>query len=145
MYQTDPPRPAQETLPTMYDLPSDNPEEPGLPDVGVSPSRDVFHDMQPQLLKETCRLPDELADNVFCGTDLNLYYDTHHPQWYKRPDWFLVLGVPRAKQQRDLRLSYVIRLWWLGSRAWKLCSLLWKVPSRVWRLCSPLWKLPSPP
>jgi len=100
MYQTDPPRPAQETLPTMYDLPSENPEEPGLPD--------EFHDMQPQLLKETCRLPDALADNVFCGTDLNLYYDTHHPQWYKRPDWFLVLGVPRAKQQQDLRLSYVI-------------------------------------
>ena len=31
-----------ETLPTMYDLPSEFPEEPGLPDVGVSPSRDYF-------------------------------------------------------------------------------------------------------
>jgi hypothetical protein len=26
------PRPPWETLPTMYDLPSENPEEPGLPD-----------------------------------------------------------------------------------------------------------------
>ena len=30
--QTMPPRPAKETLPTMYDLPSEFPEEPGLPD-----------------------------------------------------------------------------------------------------------------
>ena len=26
------PRPVWETMPTMYDLPSENPEEPGLPD-----------------------------------------------------------------------------------------------------------------
>ncbi|BBD60177.1 hypothetical protein NIES2109_29720 [Nostoc sp. HK-01] len=32
MYQTDPPRPAKEFLPTMYDLPSEDPKEPGLPD-----------------------------------------------------------------------------------------------------------------
>ena len=30
--QTDPPRPASETLPTMYDLLAKIPEEPGLPD-----------------------------------------------------------------------------------------------------------------
>jgi hypothetical protein len=41
------PRPPWETLPTMYDLPSENPEEPGLPD--------EFHDFQPQLLRETCQ------------------------------------------------------------------------------------------
>src|SRR3989475_12867996 len=29
--QTDPPRSPRETLPTMYDLPSEDPEEPGLP------------------------------------------------------------------------------------------------------------------
>ncbi|WP_178378180.1 hypothetical protein [Chroogloeocystis siderophila] len=40
--QTDPPRPARETLPTMYDLPSEDPQEPGLPD--------EFHDFQPELL-----------------------------------------------------------------------------------------------
>jgi len=41
---TTPPLPPQDSLPTMYDLPSENPEEPGLPDVGPSPSRDVFHE-----------------------------------------------------------------------------------------------------
>jgi hypothetical protein len=34
--------PLQPGRPTMYDLPSEFPEEPGLPD--------VFHDLQPQLL-----------------------------------------------------------------------------------------------
>lgn len=37
MYQTDPPRSPKEVLPTMYDLPSEDPEEPGLPD--------EFHDL----------------------------------------------------------------------------------------------------
>jgi hypothetical protein len=36
--QTAPPRSAQETLPTIYDLPSEDPEEPGLPD--------EYHDLQ---------------------------------------------------------------------------------------------------
>ena len=31
--ESDPPRSPRETLPTMYDLPSEFPEEPGLPDV----------------------------------------------------------------------------------------------------------------
>ena len=43
------PQPASESLPTMYDLPSEYPEEPGLPD--------EFHDFQPQLLRETCQIP----------------------------------------------------------------------------------------
>ncbi|WP_008312416.1 Uma2 family endonuclease [Leptolyngbya sp. PCC 6406] len=102
------PQPASETLPTMYDLLSEDPEEPGLPDVGASPSRDVFHDFQPQLLRETCQSPAYPAQEMFAGTDLNLYYDVRHPRWHKRPDWFLVLGVPRALQQTDLRWSYVI-------------------------------------
>jgi Uma2 family endonuclease len=93
--QDDPPRSPKETLPTMYDLPSEDPEEPGLPDVGVSPSRDVFHDLQPQLLSRTLRLTDYSRDNCFTASDLNLYYDVKHPLWYKRPDWFLVVDVPR--------------------------------------------------
>jgi hypothetical protein len=48
--QLDPSRSPQESLsaaglPTMYDLPSEDPEEPGLPD--------EFHDLQPQLLSRT--------------------------------------------------------------------------------------------
>jgi Uma2 family endonuclease len=100
MYQIDPPRPPQETLPTMYDLPSEDPKEPGLPD--------EFHDFQPQLLRETFQPPNYPPDQIFVGTDLNLYYDSRHPLWYKRPDWFTVLGVERSGLQQDLRLSYVI-------------------------------------
>jgi Uma2 family endonuclease len=40
-------------------------------------------------------------------SDLNLYYDGKHTQWYKRPDWFAVLGVSRFSEQTELRLSYV--------------------------------------
>lgn len=100
MYQTEPPRPAKDVLPTMYDLPSEDAGEPGLPD--------EFHDMQPQLLRESCVPPGYAPENIFVGADLNLYYDTHHPQWYKRPDWFLVLGIEAAQRQEDLRWSYVI-------------------------------------
>lgn len=98
--QTDPPRPPWETLPTMYDLPSENPEEPGLPD--------EFHDLQPQLLSATFRLQDYAADRYFTASDLNLYYDVHHQLWYKRPDWFAAVGVPRLNRGKDMRLSYVM-------------------------------------
>ena len=83
----------------MYDLPSENPEEPGLPD--------EFHLLQPHLLEETFLLPDYLSEDVFTGSDLNLYYDVRHTGWYKRPDWFGVVGISRLYEQRDLRLSYV--------------------------------------
>ena len=100
MYQLNDLRPRGTPLPTMYDLPSEDPEEPGLPD--------EFHNFQPQLLRETFQPPQISAQTVFIGTDLNLYYDSRHPRWYKRPDWFLVLGVPRSTQQQDLRWSYVV-------------------------------------
>lgn len=88
------------TLPTMYDLPSEDPEESGLPD--------EFHDLQPQLLSATFRLIDYTSNDIFTGTDLNLYYDLKHPLWHKRPDWFAAVGVDRLYQQSDLRMSYVI-------------------------------------
>ena len=87
-------------LPTMYDLPSEDPEEPGLPD--------EFHDLQPQLLSATLRLTKVAQDQIFTGTDLNLYYDVDHPLWHKRPDWFAALNVPRLYDGSDLRLSYVV-------------------------------------
>ena len=98
--QTVPPRPAKETLPTMYDLPSEDPEEPGLPD--------EYHYLQPQLLSATLRLSTYTEDEVFSVGDMNLYYDVDHPRWYKRPDWFAVVGVPRLYEGRDMRLSYVV-------------------------------------
>ncbi len=67
-----------QTLPKMYDLPSEDPEELGLPD--------EFRDFQPQLLRETCRSAQRPAEQMFMGSDLNLYYDAKHPQWHKRPD-----------------------------------------------------------
>ncbi|MEL6231068.1 MAG: Uma2 family endonuclease [Cyanobacteria bacterium J06627_3] len=112
MYQSDSPKSVQKPLPTMYDLPSEYPEELGLPD--------EFHDFQPQLLRETCKLPTH--DDIFIGTDLNIYYDSRHTQWHKRPDWFLVLGVPKAKQQEDLRWSYVI--WQEGVSPFLVVELL---------------------
>lgn len=98
--QTDPPRSPRETLPTMYDLPSEDPDEPGLPD--------EYHYLQPQLLSATFRLSDYAAEEVFTAGDLNIYYDVRHPLWHKRPDWFAVLGVPRLYDEHDLRLSYVM-------------------------------------
>ncbi|MEO0457644.1 MAG: Uma2 family endonuclease [Cyanobacteria bacterium P01_A01_bin.114] len=89
----------QTTLPTMYDLPSEDPNEPGLPD--------EFHDIQPQLLSRTLRVAEYSADQIFCGSDLNLYYDPA-TNGYKRPDWFTVLGVPRLYEGEDMRSSYVI-------------------------------------
>ncbi len=39
---------------------------------------------------------------------MNLYYDSQHTGWYKRPDWFAVVGVSRFYAGEELRLSYVI-------------------------------------
>lgn len=97
--QSDPPLPPWETLPTMYDLPSDNPEEPGLPD--------DFHFLQPLLLYLTFQPTNWNPELVYSAADLNLYYTIEHPLWYKRPDWFGVVGVQKLYKGQDLRLSYV--------------------------------------
>jgi Uma2 family endonuclease len=114
MYQGYSPQSVQKPLPTMFDLPSEDPKELGLPD--------EFHVFQPQLLRETCQPATHTADAIFIGTDLNLYYDSRYPGWYKRPDWFLVLGVPKAKQQQDLRWSYVV--WQEGVNPFLVVELL---------------------
>jgi Uma2 family endonuclease len=89
-----------ESLPTMYDLPSEDPEEPGLPD--------LFHLRQPRLLDDTLSVPTYPAEQVFTACDLNLYYDLRHKLWHKRPDWFMCLGVTSGPKQEDLRWSYVM-------------------------------------
>ncbi len=91
--------PNKASLPTMYDLPSEDPEEPGLPD--------EFHDYQPALLSETFRLSDYTSENIFSAADLNLYYDPDN-NWYKRPDWFGVIGKPEGCDSDELRMSYVV-------------------------------------
>jgi Uma2 family endonuclease len=97
--QNNSPFPDRENLPTMYDLPSENPEEPGLPD--------EFHFLQPLLLFLAFLPVNWQTELVYSAVDLNLYYDVNHTLWYKRPDWFGVVGVPRLYQGKDLRLSYV--------------------------------------
>ena len=92
--------PPKESLPTMYDLPSEDPQEPGLPD--------EFHHYQPQLLRETFKPPVCERDRIFIGTDIHLYYDPYHTLWYKRPDWFAVVDHSRFYFNGDLRYSYVI-------------------------------------
>ncbi len=98
----------------MYDLPSEDPEEPGLPD--------EFHDLQPQLLSFTFCPPHYPALQVFSASDMNLYYDVRHAQWYKRPDWFGVVGVPRLYDEVDMRLSYVV--WQEGVNPYVIVELL---------------------
>jgi Uma2 family endonuclease len=110
MYQNYPTAPVN-TLPTMYDLPSEDPEEMGLPD--------EFHDFQPDLLRETCQ---PAADDFFIGADINLYYDVKHTGWYKRPDWFLVLDVPASESIVESRLSYV--MWQEGAAPFLMVELL---------------------
>ena len=100
---------SENALLTMYDLPSEDPEEPGLPD--------EFHDLQPQLLSRTLRLLGYSRQQCFTASDLNLYYDVKHPLWHKRPDWFLVVGVSRLYQGKELRRSYVT---WQEKRAPKI-------------------------
>jgi Uma2 family endonuclease len=98
----------------MYDLKSEDPEEPGLPD--------EFHDLQAQLLSLTFHPPDYPASRVFSASDMNLYYDVRHAQWYKRPDWFGVVGVPRLYDDVDMRLSYVV--WQEGVNPFVVVELL---------------------
>ncbi|NES22973.1 MAG: Uma2 family endonuclease, partial [Symploca sp. SIO3E6] len=84
--QIDPPCSPREVLPTMYDLKSEDPEEPGLPD--------EFHNRQAQLLSLTFCPPYYPTSQVFCASDLNLYYDLRHPGWYKREKrrgWLVVV------------------------------------------------------
>ncbi len=88
------------TLPTMYDLPSEDPEEPGLPN--------IYHGLQPQILDETLYLPQYPVNQIFSAFDLNLYYDSTQTGWYKRPDWFLCVGVPTLYKGLVKRWSYVM-------------------------------------
>lgn len=114
MSQANLPHLRRERLPTMYDLPSEVVGEPALPD--------EFHRFQADLMEKTCQPPTYPADQIFIACDLYLYYDSRHPLWYKRPDWFMVLGAPRSPNQQDLRLSYVI--WQEGVAPFMVLELL---------------------
>jgi Uma2 family endonuclease len=65
---------------------------------------------------------DYASERYFTGSDLNLYYDVRHPLWYKRPDWFLAVGVPRRYGGYDFRLNYVT--WQEGRPPYVIIELL---------------------
>ncbi len=87
-----------DNLPSMWDLPFENKEE-GLPD--------YFHSQQGQLLGDTFIPRNVPPSQIFSGIDMYLYYDQNHTLWYKRPDWFGVVGVS-SLYQGEMRLSYVM-------------------------------------
>jgi Uma2 family endonuclease len=87
----------EQPLPTMYDLPSEHPEDAGLPD--------EFHRFQADLLCRTFQPATYPIERVFVASDLNLYYDARNRNYYKRPDWFGVVDVPRKVDAG--RLSFV--------------------------------------
>ncbi len=92
------PVPPAASLPTMYDLPSEEVGQPGMPD--------QFHEVQARLLAETFQPPGFEREEIFSAIDMNLYYD-HHSRRCKRPDWFAVIGLPKEKHP-GMRLSYVV-------------------------------------
>lgn len=114
MYQINPPRPPKEVLPTMYSLPSEEVGDPGC--------SSEFHIFQPQLLRDTFIPPTYPSESVFVASDLNLYYDSRNPLWYKRPDWFAVVGVSRLYESSEMRLSYVV--WQEGVNPFVMVELL---------------------
>jgi hypothetical protein len=81
------PNPTFAALPTMYDLPSEDGDEPVL--------SDAFYLSQPALLDATLHLPNYPAEAVVTVCDVSLYYDPRHDFWHNRPDWSLYLGVNR--------------------------------------------------
>ncbi|MGH9840880.1 MAG: Uma2 family endonuclease [Blastocatellia bacterium] len=99
LIQTEQPIPARETLPTMYDLPSEDFVTRGIPDnLYVHPAI---------LLQETFRPPVASPDEVLSAIQLNLYYDGQRPRWCVQPDWFGVIGVPRLYEGQE-RWNYQI-------------------------------------
>ncbi|MGV2387327.1 MAG UNVERIFIED_CONTAM: hypothetical protein LVR29_00220 [Microcystis novacekii LVE1205-3] len=63
-------------LPTMYDLPSENPEEPDC--------LTNFISSNPNYCARPFNLLTILPNKYLSPANLNLYYDPYHPQWYKR-------------------------------------------------------------
>ncbi len=116
MFQSKPSHPRSKDLPTMYDLPTEEVGESGLPDeqsdwtwrMRFAVPRSQFHPLQAQLLRGTFQPPNYWPENALSAMDMNIYYDLEHPLWYKRPDWFGVVGVSRFYEGEELRWSYVM-------------------------------------
>jgi hypothetical protein len=79
------PNPAFAALPTMYDLPSEDGDEPVF--------SDTFYLRQPVLLDATLCLLNYPVEVVATACDVSLYYDPRHDFWHHRLDWSLYLGM----------------------------------------------------
>ena len=99
----------RDQLPDMFDLPSENPEDPGLPN--------LYHYLQPPLLDETFKVPMK----AFTAGEMHVYYDPENPRRYRRPDWFAALGV-EPMYEGHLRESFVV--WQEGVRPFIIVELL---------------------
>ncbi len=64
MYQSNPSSPPKHTLPTMYDLPSEEIGDSGLPD--------EYHAIQAQILDRTFQPANYSSDRIFSAIDMNL-------------------------------------------------------------------------
>ena len=66
-----------------------------------------FQLFQSHLLESTFTPSNYSSDQVFAGSSINLFFDPRHPQQFKRPDWFGVVGVDKLYQGQNIRRSYV--------------------------------------
>ena len=76
-------------------------------------SNSIYHTLSLVLLErammyQPCKPPIYESDRVFIASDLNLCYDLEHLNWYKRPDWFVLVDGTRLYKNRELRQSYVL-------------------------------------
>ncbi|WP_281067879.1 Uma2 family endonuclease [Anthocerotibacter panamensis] len=88
--------------------------------VGESPEE--IHRAQVHLLGETFRPPVCALEECFIALGTKLFYDLHHPHWYKEPDWFAVLGVPQVYEEPYRHLGYLV--WHEGVSPFVVVELL---------------------
>jgi Uma2 family endonuclease len=90
---------------TMFDSPSCLPTADELPDSDDTPVDNELQDLIPGLLKLLLASIWAERWDWFWGTDMGIYFDPEDVPVV--PDGFLVLGVPRVKDE-NLRRSYVL-------------------------------------
>jgi Uma2 family endonuclease len=84
----------------MCDLHDEEENQPGM--------LDIFHAWQARLLEETFRPHNYKPEEIFTAGDPHVYYNVHDFSQCKRPDWFMVVGMPKLESKPEMRLSHVI-------------------------------------
>ncbi|MBE9125147.1 MULTISPECIES: Uma2 family endonuclease [unclassified Coleofasciculus] len=99
MHPTDPPCSPKDVLPRTDDSTGKDNLKSGV--------LDQFHRLQPQVLEDTFRPPNYLLEQIQVSSAEKLYYDPHHTNRYKRPDWFAVVRVEPLDEPRNLTANGV--------------------------------------